>query len=219
MLTLAIMNLSHKMLKNNFKARVQKNLFSDKTSSKKIIFEEKRRNFCIQTIHFFFFSHLLTSPKINLASEKNDISLSDAFVTVTGLKIVDFKIGEGKSPEWGDFLKVNFVLYILKNKKLEKIESTYDRKKSYLYKHGNGQIGDGFEEAVHSMKEGGNRRIILSNDDLYFQNGFGPIIVSYEMRQKFIKAKENKSETAAVSIIFDIELVEIKKSLGRKRFF
>jgi len=69
------------------------------------------------------------------------------------------------------------------------------------------------------MKEGGKRRIILSNDDLYFQNGFGPIIVSYEMRQKFIKAKENKSETAAVSIIFDIELVEIKKSLGRKRFF
>jgi hypothetical protein len=219
MLALVIMNLSHKMLKNNFKARVQKNLFSNKTSLQKIIFEKKRRNFCIQIIHLLFFSHLLWSPKINLASEKNDISLSDAFVTVTGLKIVDFKNGKGDSPEWGDFVKVNFVIYILKNKKIEKIDSTYDRKKSYLYKHGNGQISDGFEEAVHSMKEGGKRRIILSNDDLYFQNGFGPTIVSYEMRQKFIKAKEDKSEPAAVSIIFDIELVEIKKSLDRKGLF
>jgi len=129
------------------------------------------------------------------------------------LKIIDFRKGEGNSPQWGDILKVNFVIYLFENGKLEKIDSTYDRKESFLFKHGNGQMADGFEEAIHSMNIGGKRRIVLSKNDLYTQFGFGPIIPSFNRRNKIFNKKEIKRAKNNSSIIFDIELLDIKSKL------
>ena len=174
---------------------------------------KNRRNF-ISNINLIF-SILIFNilPKKNYASEIQKFSDVRSFVTRTGLKIIDFRKGEGVSPVWGDILKVNFIIYLFENGVLEKIDSTYDRKENFLFRHGNGQMADGFEEAIHNMNIGGKRRIILSKNDLYTRFGFGPIIPASNGRGKIFNKKEIKKAKNNSCIIFDIELLDIKSKL------
>ena len=173
---------------------------------------KNRRDF-ISNIHLIVSILIFTTlPKKNSASEIQRSTVR-SFVTRTGLKIIDFRKGDGDSPVWGDILKVNFVIYLFENGVLEKIDSTYDRKENFLFRHGNGQMADGFEEAIHSMNIGGKRRIVLSKNDLYTRFGFGPIIPSSNRREKIFNKKEIKKTKNNNFIIFDIELLDIKSKL------
>ena len=132
-----------------------------------------------------------------------------SFETKSGIKIIDFLVGEGISPSWGTFVKVNYVSYITNKDIMRKIESTLDRNEIFTYQHGTGEINLAFEEAIHSMKIGGKRRIIVKIDSETNFVGKGPISSSSGIRQElksFIKKNFNSGE---ISLIYDIELIDI----------
>ena len=45
-----------------------------------------------------------------------------SFETKSGIQIVDFLVGEGTSPSWGTFVKVNYVSYITDKETIKKMK-------------------------------------------------------------------------------------------------
>lgn len=135
----------------------------------------------------------------NLFLEKNSVSANHkdfsndslrGFETKSGIQIIDFLNGKGDSPEWGSFLKIRYVNYIVNNITTKKIDSTFDRKDIYTYQHGIGEVNLAVEEAIHSMKVGGRRRVIIKNFSVQDILNGGPIPSSTGTRQEL---KDRKS--------------------------
>ena len=125
--------------------------------------------------------------------------------TRSGLQFIDFREGSGPTPRFGQLVRFNYVTYLLKqdgNQALKVVDSTYDRT-PYLTKHGNGLTCQGIEEALHTMKVGGRRRIVLP-PVLGFTTDKGPTPPYGFARDELLTAVE-RSET----LVFDLELVSI----------
>lgn len=153
-----------------------------------------------------------------IIKRKNPVLASDltqtetpysVFETKSGLKIVDFKEGNGENITWGSFPKLNYTSYIKIGENILKIDSTYDRKQSFTYQHGNGEVNLAFEEAVHAMKIGGKRRVIVKiNSEKEILNK-GPISPSSGIRQELTLLCKNNLRSSELFLIFDIELLDI----------
>jgi hypothetical protein len=85
-------------------------------------------------------------------------------------------------------------------------DTSYDRK-PYLVKHGNGFTCEGLEEALHSMKVGGRRRVILP-PALGFTANKGPLPPSKRGMDTVFEATQAKK-----SLVFDLELVAVMDDL------
>lgn len=134
---------------------------------------------------------------------------SQAFETKSGIKIINFLEGKGKTPAWGTILKVNYVNYITFDQITRKIDSTIDRKEIFTFQHGTGEINVVLEEAIHSMKVGGKRRIIAQfNSEQDFLTS-GPISPSSGVRQELRLFLKNNTRKNNLFLIYDIELLEI----------
>mmetsp|Transcript_47788 Transcript_47788/g.97703 ORF Transcript_47788/g.97703 Transcript_47788/m.97703 type:complete len:242 (+) Transcript_47788:418-1143(+) len=140
-------------------------------------------------------------------SEETLLKTPNSFVTKSGMKFLDFSPGEGGKPGWGDLVVINYTMYLFSSGGMEKIDSTYERKQTFLFRHGGGQVIRGLEEAIHDMKIGGKRRVILPENLGYSIPGLGPIPPSPNGRKKLFSEEKNESEKL---VIFDIEIVSIK---------
>jgi hypothetical protein len=132
-----------------------------------------------------------------------------SFETKSGIQIVDFLVGKGTSPSWGTFVKINYVSYITDKETIKKIESTFDKKETFTYQHGTGEINLAFEEGIHSMKIGGKRRIIIKIDSGTNIVDKDPIPSSSGKRQELKMFIKKNFENNNLFLIYDIELVEI----------
>mmetsp|Transcript_15342 Transcript_15342/g.39044 ORF Transcript_15342/g.39044 Transcript_15342/m.39044 type:complete len:174 (-) Transcript_15342:298-819(-) len=114
----------------------KKTLHGKNLSMKKLShdFTEKisRKNFFEKSL--FFFSGI----GFNFIFENNNIVLAEnleknfnTFSTKSGLKIIDFLPGETQTPQWGDFLIIDYVMYKSSSQKIEKISDTYQKKNSF----------------------------------------------------------------------------------------
>jgi hypothetical protein len=154
--------------------------------------------------HFFAKKNTGTANEINFSKD-----LPRAFETKSGIKIVDFINGNGKSPIWGEILEINYVTYITDEKIIKKIDSTIDRKELFTFQHGIGEINLAFEEAVHTMKIGGKRRIIVkikSERDSLFSGPISPLSGLRQELRLFLKDNITKKN---LFLIYDIELLKI----------
>lgn len=157
--------------------------------------------------------------KINDVNAKNNNidGNNKGFFTKSGLKIIDFVEGSDQKPEWGDFIIINYVIYRNISGNLVKIADTYDQRNPYSYVHGNGQIIKGIEEAVHGMRKGGKRRIVVPDELSYNVSGMGPIPPEIWKRRKiFIKDDTQKKSNF---LVFDIELIDVKKNDFNQKWF
>lgn len=169
------------------------------------------------TSPLFLIFPLKTSENKIFGKKKNVLALNQdlsgknfqSFETKSGVKIIDFLVGEGTSPFWGTFVKVNYVSYITNKDIMRKIESTIDRKEIFTYQHGTGEINLAFEEAIHSMKIGGKRRIIVKIDSETNFLGKGPISSSSGIRQELKSFIRKNLKSDDLFLIYDIELVDI----------
>jgi hypothetical protein len=133
---------------------------------------------------------------------------TEGFITPSGLRFFDFKVGTGAKPEWGDYVDLDYAMYTISpdGSSLVMADSTYQSKNRTLFiRHGNGEHVLGFEEAVHSMRVGGRRRIIVPPALGYALPGMGPIPLSEGKRSKFFK---NLHATGDV-VVFDIEVLNV----------
>lgn len=108
-----------------------------------------------------------------LASER-----SDGFVaTDSGLKYKDITRGEGKTPEAGQTVRVNYVGWLEDFENEKKFDSSYDRRTPLSFKVGTHQVISGWDEALLTdMPVGTKRQVIIPSELGYGKRGAGGVI-------------------------------------------
>ena len=154
-------------------------------------------------IYIINFSQFVDSKYVNKDTSKKGL------YTNNGLKTLIYSEGSGLKPKWGDFVKINYVIYLFKNNKVEKIDSSYERRTPFTFKHGSAQIIMGVEEAIHNMKQGEKRRMIIPNSLGYITSNLGPLPPSSSKREILFKKTKEELFQNDVLLLLDIELIDI----------
>ncbi|HHI02518.1 MAG TPA: FKBP-type peptidyl-prolyl cis-trans isomerase [candidate division Zixibacteria bacterium] len=109
--------------------------------------------------------------------------------TESGLKYVDYTVGDGASPKEGDMVVVHYSGFLTDG---TKFDSSVDRGQPFQFKIGVGQVIKGWDEGVMSMKVGGKRKLIIPPELGYGARGAGGVI------------------PPNATLLFDVELLDIK---------
>jgi peptidylprolyl isomerase len=110
--------------------------------------------------------------------------------TASGLKFVDVVVGKGASPTAGKMVKVHYTGTLENGKKFD---SSVDRNEPFSFKIGVGQVIQGWDEGVMTMKVGGKRKLIIPSKLGYGARGAGGVI------------------PPNATLLFDVELLEVAK--------
>lgn len=122
--------------------------------------------------------------------------------TPSGIYYVDFQEGNGRTPNWGDLVNIDYILYTVKEKSdLIEHESSFKEEDSgFLIHHGNGEQILGLEEMVHSMRTGSKRRCIIPAPLGYIRSGMLPIPYSQRKRSRFLDALNKGNGTVVLDL-------------------
>jgi peptidylprolyl isomerase len=110
-------------------------------------------------------------------------------VTDSGLKYIDIEVGTGDSPQTGQTVSVHYTGWLTDG---TKFDSSVDRGQPFSFVIGTGQVIEGWDEGVATMKVGGKRRLIIPPELGYGASGYPPVI------------------PGNAELIFDVELLEIR---------
>lgn len=95
-------------------------------------------------------------------------SLSQAasiVTTLTGLQIIDNRVGVGPSPKTGQKCLIQYTGWLYVNgMKGRKFVSSVGRGRPFEFAIGKGQVIKGWDEGIATMKVGGNRTLIVPPD-------------------------------------------------------
>jgi peptidylprolyl isomerase len=127
--------------------------------------------------------------KDNSAKETSKMDLDNAVTTPSGLKYVDLTEGDGATPTTGQTVTVHYTGTLENGKKFD---SSRDRGQPFSFKIGVGQVIQGWDEGVGSMKVGGRRTLIIPSELGYGSRGAGGVI------------------PPNATLIFDVELLDVK---------
>jgi len=111
----------------------------------------------------------------------------EEIATGSGLKYVDLQVGTGDSPSLGQAVTVNYTGWLAADG--TKFDSSIDRGSPSNFTLG--QVIEGWNEGLATMKEGGKRRLIIPPELGYGAAGSGQI-------------------PANAALIFDVELIEVQ---------
>jgi peptidylprolyl isomerase len=109
--------------------------------------------------------------------------------TSTGLKYIDMEVGNGASPQSGQQVVVHYSGYLTNG---TKFDSSVDRGEALAFAIGAGEVIQGWDEGIMSMKVGGKRKLIIPSHLGYGASGSPPVI------------------PPNAELIFDVELLEVK---------
>ena len=110
--------------------------------------------------------------------------------TASGLKYVDVVVGKGASPTAGKMVKVHYTGTLENGKKFD---SSVDRNEPFSFTIGLGQVIQGWDEGVMTMKVGGKRKLIIPSKLGYGARGAGGVI------------------PPNATLLFDVELLDVAK--------
>jgi peptidylprolyl isomerase len=109
--------------------------------------------------------------------------------TPSGLRYIDQLVGTGDSPEPGDNVQVHYTGWLTDGKKFD---SSVDRGQPLTFQIGRGQVIQGWDEGVATMKMAGKRRLIVPPQLGYGERGAG-----------------NGQIPPNATLIFDVELIAV----------
>jgi peptidylprolyl isomerase len=124
----------------------------------------------------------------NLAQETQEMNLDNATTTASGLKYIDVVEGDGASPTKGKKVTVHYTGTLEDG---TKFDSSKDRNSPFSFTIGVGQVIEGWDEGVATMKVGGQRTLIVPPELGYGQSGAGGVI------------------PPNATLIFDVELLKV----------
>ena len=114
--------------------------------------------------------------------------------TPLGLTITDTKVGTGAQPKKGQTVVVDYTGWLYENgAKGAKFDSSVDRGYPFMFKLGMGEVIQGWDDGVATMKVGGKRTLIIPPNLGYGTRGAGAAI------------------PPNATLIFDVELQGIKE--------
>ena len=99
--------------------------------------------------------------------------MPDEVTTSSGLKYVDDVVGSGDSPSKGKKVRVHYTGRLTDGKKFD---SSVDRGQPFEFTIGVGQVIQGWDEGVMSMKVGGKRQLRIPASLGYGARGAGGVI-------------------------------------------
>ena len=91
--------------------------------------------------------------------------------TASGLKIKDIKVGDGASPQMGQTVSVNYIGWLEDG---TEFNNSYKMGKPIDFRLG--QVIEGWNEGLQSMKVGGKRKLIIPSKLAYGRMGKPPAI-------------------------------------------
>lgn len=157
-------------------------------------------------------------PKVPERAANSKAGLAKGFQTKTGLKYFDIREGSGPSPRYGDLVTFQYFMYYKPPDRDSTLELVDKSSEPYLQKHGNGRIVRGLDEGLHTMKEGGRRRVIIPKNIGYTDIGIGPLPMEYAKRRRLGDLidilQADKGE-----LIFDVELVQVRKDENDQGYY
>ena len=118
---------------------------------------------------------------------------AETVTTPSGLKYQDEVVGTGPAPKAGQQVTVQYTGWLDEaGKKGKKFDSSRDRNQPFSFTIGAGQVIQGWDEGVMSMKTGGKRTLIIPPQLGYGARGAGGVI------------------PPNATLIFDVELLGTK---------
>lgn len=121
---------------------------------------------------------------------------TDTVTTITGLKYVLLKAGNGSKPKAGDKITV---LYTGKLANGRVFDSSMDNTIPFKFKLGKGEVIPGWDEGFRLMSEGEKAILIVPPHLAYGEQGSG-----------FLKKEDTYVVPPNSTLIFEVELVKIK---------
>lgn len=124
-------------------------------------------------------------------SVKNEASKMETkeITTPSGLKYVDYKVGEGVQPQAGQSVIVHYTGTLTNG---QKFDSSVDRGQPFSFTLGRGMVIRGWDEGLATMKVGGKRKLIIPPELGYGARGAGGVI------------------PPNATLLFDVELLDVK---------
>ncbi|MBX3015314.1 MAG: FKBP-type peptidyl-prolyl cis-trans isomerase [Caldilineaceae bacterium] len=101
------------------------------------------------------------------------VAEADYQTTATGLKYYDFVVGGGAAPQKGKTVVVHYTGWLVNGKKFD---SSLDRGEPFGFAIGVGQVIQGWDEGVATMKIGGKRQLVIPAQLGYGARGAGGVI-------------------------------------------
>ncbi len=134
-----------------------------------------------------------TASGTELYPSKNAIALginksAKLIKTASGLQYTVLKAGKGATPKKGQIVSVHYTGTLTDGKKFD---SSRDRGQPFSFTVGEGQVIQGWDEALSTMKVGERRKLIIPAKLGYGANGSGNVIPPNAV------------------LIFDVELLKI----------
>jgi peptidylprolyl isomerase len=97
--------------------------------------------------------------------------------TASGLQYQDTKVGTGVQPTPGQNCTVHYTGWLYKNgKKGKKFDSSVDKNRPFTFAVGQGNVIQGWDEGVSTMKVGGKRTLLIPAELGYGERGAGGVI-------------------------------------------
>jgi peptidylprolyl isomerase len=126
-----------------------------------------------------------------VAEKKGEPAASAKTVkTPSGLAYMELVPGNGPSPVTGKQVKVHYTGWLENG---TKFDSSVDRGEPFIFTIGAGQVIQGWDEGVMSMKVGGKRKLIIPSQLGYGSAGAGGVI------------------PPNATLIFEVELLDVVK--------
>jgi peptidylprolyl isomerase len=126
-----------------------------------------------------------------MSTSKGDSTGGDSKTvkTPSGLEYEDQEVGTGASPKPGQTAVVHYTGWLTNGKKFD---SSRDRGEPFSFSIGRGQVIQGWDEGVLTMRVGGKRKLTIPASLGYGARGAGGVI------------------PPNATLVFDVELLEVR---------
>jgi hypothetical protein len=114
--------------------------------------------------------------------------------------------GSGPSPNYGQLCSIKYTAYLKLPNRPDKQRFDAD---TFLLKHGNGRLIAGLDEGLHTMKVGGQRRLIIPPKLGFVDDALGPVPESPFDRMRLNQLLADMVEQRGGNLIYDVQLLNV----------